>query len=102
MVDSGMNLVEFADDNLAIDPDKITSIKQSDYPYRTEKCDEECPHRQKEERRYGTIYHCGKHDVWRYHTVITIDGKEFTVKRSFADVMLVLTAHQLDNADKSE
>lgn len=40
--------------------------------------------------------------MWRYHTVITIDGKEFTVKRSFVDVMLVLTAHQLDNADKSE
>ena len=102
MVDSGMNLVEFADDNLAIDPDKITSIKQTDYTYRQENCGEECPHRQKEERRYGTIHFCKKHDVWKHHTEITVGEKEFTVKRSFADVMLVLTAHQIDNADKSE
>lgn len=97
-----MNLVEFADDNLAIDPAKITSIKQTDRTYRTENCGVGCPHRQTVEYTYVTHNYCDKHDVWQYHTEITVGKKEFTVKRPFADVMLALTAHQLDNADKSE
>lgn len=97
-----MSLVEFADDNLAFDPDKITSIKQTDQKYRTVNCGVECPHKQTVEYTYTTRHYCDKHDVWSYYTEITVGKKEFTVKRPFADVMLVLTAHQLDNADQSE
>lgn len=97
-----MNLVEFPDDNLAIDPVKITSIKQTDRTFRTENCGVECKSRESVTSTYGTRHYCDRHDVWRHHTLITVGKKEFTVKRPFADVMLVLTAHQLDNADKSE
>lgn len=97
-----MNLIEFTDDNIAFDPDKITSIKQSDYAHLQVNCGKECPHKETIEYTYDTRHYCKEHDVWQYHTEIVVDGKEFTVRRPFADVMLVLTAHQLDNADKSE
>lgn len=96
-----MNLVEFMDDNLAFDPDKITSIKQT-RPYRVENCGKDCPNKETVEYLYDTRHYCKKHDTWQYCTEIVVDGKEFTVKRSFAEVMLVLTAHQLDNSNKSE
>lgn len=97
-----MSLVEFADDNLAFDPDKNTSIKQTDRTHLQVNCGEDCPHKETVEYMYDTRHFCKKHDVWSYHTEIVVDGKELTVTRPFADVMLVLTAHQLDNADKSE
>lgn len=97
-----MNLVEFMDDNLAFDPDKITSIKQTDHTYRQENCGADCPNKETKEYMYDTRHFCKKHDVWKYYTEIVVDGKEFTVKRPFAEVMLVLTAHQLDNSNKSE
>lgn len=99
-----MNLVEFSEDNVAFDPAKVTAIYQTEQRHTKVLCQRTCPEREDRVTSYGVYNRCGntKHWVFQHHTTIVVDGVSLNISRPFHEVMLVLTAHQLDNADKSE
>ena len=99
-----MNLIEFSEDSVAFDPEKVTAIYQTERKYTKVLCQSTCPEREDRVSTYGVYSRCVNTEHWEFqhHTNIVVDGVNLHISRPFHEVMLVLTAHQLNNADKSE
>lgn len=92
-----MNLIEFPDDNIAFDPNSVQAIRGETANYPTLSCPPSCPERMNFE--FAPYDSCENINHVSYHeyTIICVAGKELRVNRQFHDVMLVISAHLLDN-----
>lgn len=97
-----MNLVEFPDDNIAFDPNKVTSIvgkAELKFNSPDPTCAMDCPDRYDGYSDHSIDY-CENKEHYDSrlvdYTIVSVAGKDLTVVRPFQEVMLIITANLME------